>query len=225
MIKQEILKPGEKIASERDISDYQNISRMTVHKAIDELVQENYLYREHGKGTFVSEKIIPSAISPLASFSSEMKKKGIQTSSKILSWQTIKPSPFIAGKLQTKINQDILKFTRLRFIKKKPFLLEKVHLSSKHCPDLTKKEIEKNSLYQLLKEKYYLILSQAEATVEPVLLNNEISRILKTDEDTIGLLFNQTTYLENNEPIEYTVAYYQNDQYKFKFKFDEKLKS
>nr|WP_300002018.1 GntR family transcriptional regulator [Tissierella sp.] len=47
---------NESIESERDLAARLNASRMTVRKAIDELVEEGFLYREQNKGTFVSDK-------------------------------------------------------------------------------------------------------------------------------------------------------------------------
>ncbi|GEK91999.1 GntR family transcriptional regulator [Alkalibacterium kapii] len=49
-------KYNDSIESERDLSKRLNASRMTVRKAIDELVKEGYLYREKNKGTFISDK-------------------------------------------------------------------------------------------------------------------------------------------------------------------------
>ncbi|MDN6730133.1 MAG: GntR family transcriptional regulator [Alkalibacterium sp.] len=47
---------NDSIESERDLSKRLNASRMTVRKAIDELVKEGFLYREKNKGTFISDK-------------------------------------------------------------------------------------------------------------------------------------------------------------------------
>lgn len=49
-----VLKPGEALPSERELADQYEISRMTVRQGISNLVQQNKLYREKGKGTFVS---------------------------------------------------------------------------------------------------------------------------------------------------------------------------
>lgn len=48
------LKPGEKIFSENDLSSKFAISRHTVRQAFGELVNEGWLHRVQGKGTFVS---------------------------------------------------------------------------------------------------------------------------------------------------------------------------
>lgn len=61
-IKKEILKDtetklaNEALLSERDLAVRYKVSRMTVRRAINELVEEGYLYREANKGTFVADK-------------------------------------------------------------------------------------------------------------------------------------------------------------------------
>lgn len=47
---------NEAIESERVLTKRLNASRMTVRRALDELVEEGFLYREKNKGTFVSDK-------------------------------------------------------------------------------------------------------------------------------------------------------------------------
>ncbi|MFW6281916.1 MAG: GntR family transcriptional regulator, partial [bacterium] len=198
---------------------HHQVSRMTVNKAINELVQDNYLYREHGRGTFVANNITSTVISPLSSFTSEMNKQGKSPLTKLRDWKEIGASGNIARNLEISAKEKVIKMERLRIIENKPFIWEQVHIPLKKCPDLTQKDVKNNSLYQILENKYYFNLNYAEATVEPILLNNKISNLLKVGENTMGLLFYQTTYLDNGEPIEYTKAYYQSEQYKFKFKF------
>jgi len=55
-IKENGLKPGEKIWSENELADKFQMSRHTVRQAIGELVNEGWLYRIHGKGTFVDRQ-------------------------------------------------------------------------------------------------------------------------------------------------------------------------
>lgn len=55
-IKSRELKPGERIYSENELADRFEISRHTVRQAIGELVNEGWLYRVQGKGTFVDRR-------------------------------------------------------------------------------------------------------------------------------------------------------------------------
>ena len=49
-----IWKPGDRIPSENELREQYDVSRNTVIKALEELVQEGLLRREQGRGTFVS---------------------------------------------------------------------------------------------------------------------------------------------------------------------------
>ncbi len=72
---------GEALPPERDIAEYANISRVTVRKAVDDLVKAGLLVRRHGSGTFVvrpSERVQQS-LSMLTSFTEDMARRGITT--------------------------------------------------------------------------------------------------------------------------------------------------
>lgn len=59
-IKEEIImgriKPGEQIPSENSLAEKLSLSRHTVRKAISMLVNEGFLYTEHGRGTFCKDR-------------------------------------------------------------------------------------------------------------------------------------------------------------------------
>lgn len=52
-------RPGERIPGERELAEELRISQMTMNKALMALVKEGWLYREHGKGTFVPADFCP----------------------------------------------------------------------------------------------------------------------------------------------------------------------
>mgnify|MGYP000179113733 CR=1 FL=1 len=132
----------------------------------------------------------------------------------------IKAANKIAKKLNFKENDEFFKFERLRLIENKPFLLEKTYLSTKKIANLKQEDLKNNSLFKLIKNKYNIKLKNAEAEIEAVILNDQVAKKMKVKEGMLGLYFEQISRDENDEIIEYTSAYYRNDNYKFKFKFD-----
>ncbi len=77
-IQSEVWQTGDKIPPELDLCELYNVSRITVRKAIDELVRENLLYRERAKGTFVRdwEEAEDEHFTLVRSFTNEMKELG-----------------------------------------------------------------------------------------------------------------------------------------------------
>ncbi|MCM2535031.1 GntR family transcriptional regulator [Neobacillus pocheonensis] len=63
-----IYKPGDRIPSEKELTDSFKISRITSKKALEKLVEEGIVYRQQGKGTFVSQYIEVNKISPTTSY-------------------------------------------------------------------------------------------------------------------------------------------------------------
>jgi len=49
-----VLKPGDRIPPETELCAKYGVSRITVRQAIHSLVEEGFLYRKQGKGTFVT---------------------------------------------------------------------------------------------------------------------------------------------------------------------------
>jgi GntR family transcriptional regulator len=192
---------------------------MTVKKAVDILVNDGYLLRKQGSGTFVSDYKERYSISPLLSFTKEMEKKDLNYKSKILNFSQIKDKQ-IAIKLNFKEDQEFFKIERLRLIENKPFLLENTYLSTKKITNLKKSDLKNNSLFKIIKNKYNIKLSKAEAEIEAVILNDKIAKKMQIQEGLLGLYFEQISRDKNNKIIEYTSAYYRNDNYKFNFKFD-----
>jgi GntR family transcriptional regulator len=218
-IKAKKFEVGERLPSERELAEYHNISRMTVKKAVDILVDNGYLIRKQGSGTFVTDYQQSYSISPLLSFSKEMEKKGINYTTKILSYTKIKDKK-AAKKMNLSPEAELLKLERLRLIEDKPFLLENTYLAFDNFKDLKKEDLENNSLFKIIKNKYNIQLSNAEAEVEAVIFDAGIADKMKVKEGMLGLYFEQFSKNENADIIEYTSAYYRNDNYKFKFTFE-----
>ena len=67
--------PGNALPSERDLSEMAGISRVTVRKAIEQLIEEGVLFRKQGSGTFVARRIEAPA-SVLSSFTHDARSRG-----------------------------------------------------------------------------------------------------------------------------------------------------
>lgn len=95
MIDKGELQPDMLLPSEREYSETFGISRMTVRQALSNLVSQGYLYRQKGKGTFVSKQKIKQPLQGLTSFSEDMKSRGRKPSSKLLRFEIIKADEHI----------------------------------------------------------------------------------------------------------------------------------
>ena len=216
MIENEVLKPGESIPTERELCEVQGVSRMTANKAIMSLVNEGLIYREQGKGTFVSIAKVNQEISRLKGFTEQMIENGVVSKTKILSFKVIDATK--QHKFELKMPEDenkIIEIKRLRFSDEQPVAIETAWLPHYLFKDMTRDMIKDKSLYGILREKYGYHPYKAKQTIEPIMLNEYESKLLNQENSALALIFRRTTYLEDGTPFEYTKAIYRSDKYKY----------
>lgn len=216
MIENDELKPGDAIPTERELCEIQGVSRMTVNKAILTLVNEGVLYREQGRGTFVSKPKFMKQLSRLKGFTEEMDAQGFKTSTKVLSFEV---------KEATKQNKTILKLpdseslvieiSRLRIGDNVPIALETELIPYYMFRDMTKESIDGKSLYDVFRTRYKCFPKKAIQTIEPIKVNDYEAEFLNLEYESLALLFKRTTFNENEVPIEYTKSIYRSDKYKY----------
>src|SRR5512137_2852474 len=109
------LEAHQSIPSERQLEELYSVSRTTIRQAIDLLVRQGFLYREHGRGTFVSPQKLQKGISELTSFSEDMKQRGLVPGQKILEIGYVQPSEAVRAHLELPSNvEQVLRIERLR---------------------------------------------------------------------------------------------------------------
>ncbi|WP_378952674.1 GntR family transcriptional regulator [Pelosinus sp. sgz500959] len=215
LIDNEELKANELVPTERELCEYHGISRMTVSKAIASLVNEGLLYRERGKGTFVVKNKEKHPLQNLLGFTEDMKQRGISMTTQIISFQRRIPTKKMQQDLHLGTQQEIFEIARLRNVDDEPYALEIAHIPTSLCEGLTAEMLENNSLYHILENKFNVQVDYGRQTLEPILVNDYESELLKVKQKTLALMFLRLTYSKQNIPIEVTRSIYRSDRYKF----------
>ncbi len=216
-IEQGKLSPHETIPSERNLEQIYSVSRTTIRQAIDLLVRQGYLYREHGRGTFVSPQKLQKGISELTSFSEDMRRRGLEPGQKILDI-AVMPAPAEVSKHLDLGEQvyDVLRIERLRLGDGVPMGLQTSFIVLPEGQTVTRDEIEQTgSIYRLLQEKFHLIPTEADETLEVTLATPREAALLQISEGSPLLLSERTTYSQYRLPIEFVKILYRGDRYRY----------
>lgn len=216
MIENEELKPGDIIPAERELCEIQGVSRMTVNKAIMDLVNEGVIYREQGKGTFVASPKEKQQISRLKGFTEEMEGQGLKSDTHILSFRIKTATRQIKAQLaMTQEQTKVIEIKRLRLSNEEPIAIETAFIPQHIFQDMTAEMIEGKSLYSIFRDKYNVNPIRAKQTIEPIILSEYECKLLNQKENSIALMFKRNTYLADGSPIETTTAIYRSDRYKY----------
>lgn len=208
----------EPLPTELELSSHFNISRPTVRQALNELVFEGYLYRTKGKGTFISKpKIKQDFLLTLDSFNNEMRKKGFTPSTKLIESKIIKSDEKVSKALDLTVGSNVLELRRIRFTDQEPIVVVVTYIPFQKCPGLIEKNLENDSLYEILEKEYGLIISRAVRNLESVAAGQYEAQLLGIKKGAPIQFFESITYLIDGAPIEYSLAKYRGDRNKFTF--------
>ena len=142
------LGPDVAIPSERELMTTYDVSRATVRKAIDSLVADGLLHRIHGKGTFVARPRLESRLH-LASFSQDMRRRGLTPSTRLLDVELDEPPADVAKALDLSADGSAWRLDRVRLADGQPIALENGWYPRALLPGLDRHDLG-GSLYELL---------------------------------------------------------------------------
>src|SRR5271169_4339512 len=128
------LKPGDAVASERELAKTHKVSLMTARHALAGLEHEGIVERRLGAGTFVAAPKIQ--FNKLMSYTEQMSSRGLAPRSRVLFAKVIAEEQEVAARLGLPGASRVLKIQRLRLTGEEPFALETCYLPATEFADL-----------------------------------------------------------------------------------------
>lgn len=215
-------KQGEMIPSERELAEMYQVSRMTVRQAITNLVGNGQLYREKGKGTFVTTEKMEQSLNSLTSFTEDMLARGLVPTSEVLSFDVIVPPAEIAKELQIALEDTVYFITRIRHADNIPMALERTYIPTALFPNLQQHQLTQ-SLYEIIEHHYGTRLSYADQHIEASIVSNEDRKHLQLAENAVVLIMQRKTFLVDQRPVEFVRSTYRGDRYKFHNRIERRV--
>lgn len=202
----------DKLPSERELCELYDVSRITVRQTLQELEREGFIYKKHGKGSFVAPKIFDQSLLNLYSFTEEMKKLNKTPSSNVLDFELVQCSERLAAKLEIADGEGAYKVTRLRLADGEPLIYENSYVPASLFPGLTKTELENTPMYDIFREKYGVELTRAVEKFVAVKTRQEEAKWLKVSSDTPSMMIKRYAY-SREQVIEYTTSIARGDKF------------
>jgi GntR family transcriptional regulator len=207
------LKPGEPLPSERVMAEMSKVSRITVRKAVQALVNDGLVVQRQGSGTSVAPQVqrVQQSLSRLTSFSEDMSRRGSVVQSTWLEKGLFTPSPRETVALGLSATSQVARISRLRIADGVPLAIERASLSPEYLPD---PENVGRSLYRYL-AKFGYKPSRAIQRISASNINNADAELLDVDAGVAGLNIERISYLPTGQVVEFTCSVYRGDAYDF----------
>jgi DNA-binding GntR family transcriptional regulator len=214
-IKTKQLNTDDKILSEAKLCKKYNVSRITVTRAINELVAEDYLYRIQGKGTFVKGKQLSEGVSQLSSFTKRMKEKKLKLETRVLETTSVTMPVKMANFFNLPSDKNVILLKRLRIVDGKLLCLSIAYLMPEIFYWTTLEYMEHESLYDLLENKYDFKLGNATQEFEVGYLNEKNAKFLEISSQDPCLKLSLYSTLSDGRPAQFEETYYIGSKYAY----------
>lgn len=215
------LKPESKIPSERDLSEELEVSRMTIRKAITELVNEGLLERRHGSGTYVAKPKITYESGELINYVDVMKARNILTGAQLLEFGQIPASRRLAERLNVEIGYLLYRIILLHFANRIPVIVERDYYSCDRFPGLEQYNLEKTTSYDILTSAYKVKIKKVDQTFEAIAASEEIAEQLRIEEGFPLLIISQVMIdADTEKPVLYSQDFLRSDYAKIHSEVD-----
>lgn len=212
-IKEGLLTPGDFLPTEGELCETYQVSRVTVRRAIEELVEEGILKRDHGKTATVAPKSIPRSLNRLGGLHEELTKAGIKCSSYLLNAKETEADEKLSDSMGIEVGTPLYRIERLRYADGNPISHQILYIIKELCPELEFSALTSTSLYELFEKQYHLNIDYALQSISSTLSSYKQAALLELPERTCMLCVKRTTYLKNKQCIEYSESYYVANRY------------
>ena len=204
---------GARIPSEQVLCDTYGVSRVTVRKAMLDLVQEGLLVRRQGKGTFVADERIKRDLQQITSFSDACRQMGHTASARLISSEWVSATSKDMERLGVAADEQLVEVCRLRLCNNEPVMLEINRFPARYA--FVASEADEHSLYELLKAHGVV----ATSAIHDISLGHATpmaARHLGCQPGDALLLLDELVLDQHGEPLHLSRQWIRGDKYTFR---------
>jgi GntR family transcriptional regulator len=219
LIENSVIKAGDPFPPENDLCEALDVSRPTIRQAFTELVNEGYINRYKGKGTFVSApKVNDRFFSKLETFHDEMVEKGYSPHTKVIKLEKIDGPHEANERLAIPLNAPLIYLSRVRSAEADtvPLVYVETFLPYTDYKNLMRTDFSVHSLYDSLEKQYHIRVNRVRREFEAVNACPKDAELLQIARNKAISLVKTVAYSSDTpNPVEFSIARYRGDLNKF----------
>ena len=226
-IKQQIevgeLREGDRLPSEAQFCQSYRVSRITVTRAIHDLVAEGLLYRIRGKGTFVKGEVITEGVLKLSGFTERMREQNLDLQTRLIERDWIRIPVKMATYFGLNPELQVIRLKRMRIVNRKPFCLSVSYLMPEIFYWVLIEDMEAESLYDCLERKYALKLGAGEQRIQIDYLTDQDAGLFSLDREEPFLKFSLYCSLSDGRPAQFEETFYVGSRYVYEMQLKREI--
>jgi len=209
------LKVGDQLPTEDSLIVRFAVSRITVRRAIQNLVSRGLVEIRRGRGTFVAAPKITQDLKELSGFVEDMHLIGRKPTARVVGKEIVTANATVARQLALTRGERVVRIRRVRLADGVPLSFDETYLPLEIGKKIISNNLKVEPIFSLLERKYDVPLIEAEYKLDAVAAENEVARALKVKPGSPIFRIERTSYSTGSRPVDYETLYYRGDLVRF----------
>jgi len=206
---------GDQLPSEDTLIERFGVSRTTIRKTIQTLVDRGLLEIRRGRGTFVASPKITQELTHLTGFVEDMEAAGRNPTARVLGTSIVAASETVARRLALGRGALVVRIDRVRLADGVPVSLDETYLPRDIGEQVLQRDLEREPIFSVLEQTLDIPLVEAEYRLEAVSAEPAVAQSLGIDAGSPIFLIERTAYGAGHRPVDYEKLHYRGDQIRF----------
>jgi GntR family transcriptional regulator len=209
------LKVGDQLPTEDSLVARFGVSRITVRRAIQNLVSRGLVEIRRGKGTFVAAPKITQELTELSGFVEDMQALGRKPTARLIGKEIVTADATVANKLALTKGERVVTIRRVRLADGIPLSFDETFLPLEIGKKIITNNLKVEPIFSLLERKYDIPLIEAEYKLDAIAAEAEVAAALKIKQRSPVFRIERTSYSTGGRPVDYERLHYRGDLTQF----------
>lgn len=198
---------NKKLPTEEELMKRLNVSKNTIRKAIEILVNKGYIYRVQGSGVFLREFAKLGCVNMKDMNGLTKLYSNEKLESKVLNFSLIDADEELASKMKCEVNTKVYYVKRVRYMNGEPLEIEESYYNKEVIPYLSE-EICSSSIFNYIRNDLRLKIGFADRVMSCEKLNEKEAQLLNLNKDDPALVLNNTVFLNSGVVFDVSIEKY-----------------
>jgi GntR family transcriptional regulator len=206
---------GSQLPPETVLIERFGVSRVTVRKAVENLVAKGLVEIRRGKGTFVIARRIDHSLNALTGFVEDMEAIGRKATAKLIDWAIVAADNAVSRNLRLEVGVDVVRVHRVRIADGIPISFDETYLPVDLGKKIVSHNLDVEPIFKLLEDRYDTPLVEAEYHLAAVAADPAAAVALELRPDAPIFLIERTSFTQDGKPVDYERLHYRGDLVRF----------
>src|SRR5438309_921383 len=209
------LPPETQLPPEEGLIERFKVSRATVRKAIQNLIERGLVEVRRGRGTFVTQPKITQELTELTGFVEDMQALGRSPTARLLDKRIVAADETVAHHLALMPGTSVVRLQRVRLADGVAMSFDETFLPRDIGEKVADNDLEAEPVFALLEDRYDTPLVEAEYQLEAAAADPVVAQALQVPARSPIFLIERTSYTMGNRPVDYERLHYRGDLIRF----------